>query len=302
MLYFKPAISKGSMFSVVIALICSAIWAGVTIAIKSLPESMPTSVFAFVRYALVVLCLLPFFIIRKEYENMTPSDIPGIMALGFLLVLVFNSLFFLALSYAPAISVASIGAVNPLFLMFIAVLFSQCTPSRMQLLAFMLAFIGATLIVTHGNMGYMIFAQSTGELYTLAAVACQALYAIVLRKVSIHYSPLYVTFGTAFCGTLFVAPFVANNEFIEILASFSFNSWLLLAFISFMGSTLAIFMYAYAMRDLGPARSGRIVFTSMPICTVFLARFILHEPLTIWQLIGGLLIATSLWLGLRQPE
>ncbi len=292
------------MFSVAIALFCSFLWAGVTVATKMLTTvlpDLPAPAFAFIRYTLVTLFLLPAFVLQKEYLHLKADDIPGFMTLGLLLVLIFNLLFFTALWYAPATSVATIGAVNPLCLMLLAALLGQFTPTRLQLFSFLLTFIGVVLVVTHGNLGYAVFAESTGELYTLAAVACQTVYAIVLRRVSLYYSTLFVTFGTAFTGILYVFPFVANGAFIDILRTLSAMDWLLFGFISLFGSALAIFLYANAMKQLGPVRSSLIVFTTMPIFAAMQSHLLLGEILTGWQLVGGSLVIVALALGLRQP-
>jgi drug/metabolite transporter (DMT)-like permease len=291
-----------NMFASAITIFCSLIWAGVTIATKILTTQLPTSVFAFIRYTLVVLCLFPLFLVRKEYEQIKTTDLTAIFSLGLLLVLIFNSFFFLALSYSSATSVITIGSINPLVMMLLAALAAHFTPNRLQLVAFVLAFIGTTLVVTHGMMGYAVFTDCIGELYALAAVACQTVYAIVLRKVSLHYSPLFVTFCTALTGIIFVAPFVTNAKSIIILSELSLSSWGLFAFISILGSALAIFMYAYAMCQLGPARVSLIAFTTMPIFTAILSYAILGEIPTTWQLVGGSIIIASLILSLRQPH
>ncbi len=151
-----------------LAIFCSILWAGTIIATKFLAAEIPSFAFIFIKYALVVLCLLPFVIQSKEYKNLKTHDIPGIFVLGFLLVIVYNAFFFTALSFAPATSVAIIDAINPIFLMLITTMMGQFIPNRLQFLAFPLGFIGATLIVTHGNMGYAVFTGGIGELFAVS--------------------------------------------------------------------------------------------------------------------------------------
>ncbi len=284
------------------ALLCSFIWAGVTIATKILTPAVPALSFAFIRYALVALCLLPCFIIHKEYRQFRITDLSGIMFLGFSLVVVFNALFFTALSYTSASSVALIGAINPVFMMSIAALFSHFAPLRSQLVAFLLGFIGIALLVTCGHNGFSFFTGNTGEWLTLAAVVCQTIYAIALRKISANHSPLFITFGTALSGILFLVPLIANKEFSASVSELSTFDWGLFAFISFFGSTLAIFLYARALKHLGAARIGLLVFTTMPIFVTILAYCVLGETLTIWQLTGGALVLASLAMSLRKEN
>lgn len=290
------------MLNIIIALFCSFLWAGVTIATKILASQIPALAFTFIRYALVVLFLLPSFIYFKEYQKLRMADIPAILFLGLSLVLIFNTLFFLALYYASATSVAIIGATNPIFMMSVAVLLLRLSPSWAQLISFFLAFMGAIIVIMHGKMGFAVFTESIGELITVAAVVCQTFYAMGLRKVNTQYSPLFVTFATGLAGLLFVFPFIANDNFAQVLTQLTVDQWALFAFISFLGSTAAIFMYAYAMKQLGPALISLIVFTTMPIFTIILAFFMLGETFSIWQLVGSILVVSSLILGLRQTR
>lgn len=282
----------------IIALICSLIWAGVMIAIHLLTGHISPFAFAFLRYSFVVISLLPFIIVRREYRKLQRADIPGFIFLGVSLVLVFNALFFNALAYASPNSVALIGSANPIFMMFIAAMLSLFTPNRSQLIAFVLALIGVTVMVTKGKIGAFSFTKNIGELFTVAAVLCQTFYAFGLRKVSVHNSTLMVTFGTALLGILCVVPFIVNREFFDTVSQLSAFHWGLLAFIGIGGSTIAIFLYALAMKHLGAARISLIVFGSMPIFVIMLSYVVLAEGVTMWQLTGGSLVLGSLVIGL----
>lgn len=284
----------------VVGLICSFVWAGTILATKLLAVEIPSFAFAFIRYGLVVLTLLPFFIKNKEYQKITVHDALGILFLGFLQVVVVNALFFTSLSFASATSVAFIDAINPIGMMLIATMLGQFTPNRLQLLAFPLGFIGVTLLITHGNMGYAVFTGGIGELFALAAVLSQVLFALVLKKLNTHHSTLYITFMTALSGLLFVFPFIANREFVSVLTHLSAFHWKLFAFISVLGSSLATFLYASALRHLGPSCINRLVYTTMPIFTLMLAYLLLGETISIWQVAGGTLVIGSLVVGLQK--
>lgn len=290
------------MAGILISLVCSLIWAGVIIGTKVLTADIPAAAFAFIRYALVVLCLLPFYIAHKEYHNVKMADVPALFFLGFSLVFIFNLVFFTALSYTTATSVGFIGAINPMALMSLAAILGYFTPQPYHIVAFFLGFIGTMLLVVKGHMGFSVFIHSTGELYALAAVAFQTIYAMVLRKMNMSYSTLFVTFWTALSGILFLLPFIANKEFLRIVVQLSASQWGIFLGIGLLGSTLAIFLYASALKQLGPSLISMIVFTSMPIFIAVGAHILLGEMISFREIVGGSLIIASLLIGLTPRE
>ena len=290
------------MLYVIAALACSLLWAGVTIGGKMLSGTIPSFAFAFLRYGLASLCLLPFVLMRKEKEPLKVRYLPILMFLGFTLVLVFNALFFNALYYSSATSVSLIGATNPILTMLVSALVFRHIPNRYQLLAFMLSFAGAALVITEGRMGFEVLKGSIGEFLMLLGVFCQIMYTMALKKISTHFSPLFLSFATLISGILFVLPFVANKEFVHVVMNLTAGQWGILAFISCLGTALAIYLYSIAIKHMGPARTSLTVFSSMPVFVFILAFLILGEKISIWQMLGGILVVSSLVVGLRHTR
>ncbi len=288
--------------NVMVALLCSLLWAGVTIGSKMLSGALPFFAFAFLRYSLAALCLLPILLMRKDKEELKVRYLPTLMFLGFTLVFLFNALFFNALYYSSATSVALIGATNPILTMLVSAVVFRHIPNRYQLLAFMLSFAGAALVITEGKMGVAVLMGSVGDFLMLLGVLCQILYTMALNRVSVHFSPLFLSFATIVSGVLFVFPFIISKEFVHVVTHLTVGQWGIFAFISCLGTALAIYLYSYAIKHMGPARTSLIVFSSMPVFVFLLAFLILGESISVWQLLGGILVVSSLVIGLRHTR
>jgi drug/metabolite transporter (DMT)-like permease len=293
-LTIKDKKSKEYMLYIFAAFLCALIGAGVTIAIKLFTLHMSAVAYAFIRYSLVTLALIPFIISRKEYRHLKIRDIPGILMLGLFLVLIYSSFLFSALSYTSATSVALISATSPLWILALAALLRQILLTRLQLTAILLCFIGTLLVVSQGNILLYHNGTHKGELFAVGAVLCQALYSHALRKISMHYSTVFVAFSTAFSGILFVAPFIAHHEFVDLVRHLTLMQWELVVFMSLVGSIASIFLYASALKHEGIARVSLITFSSLPLFTAVLAQHLLGEVITLWHVSGGMLIACSL--------
>ncbi len=174
-----------------------------------------------------------------------------------------------------------------------ALLFRQI-PTTYQLIAIILSFMGVALIVSQGSLSFACFEGSLGEFLMLLAVISEALYILAVKKVSGHYSPLFLSFITGVTGVVFVLPFIMNYCFIVAIAKLTIFQWGLLGYISCFGSALAIIFYSSAIKQIGPGRTSLLVFGTMPVFTVVLAFVLLSERVSVWQLMGGVLVVVGL--------
>ncbi len=282
------------------ALAASLLFASGTIAAKMLADDLPACAFTLFRYGISSLCLLPFLIFRKERERVRVSDLPLLFFLGFTGVFLFNALYFTALSYASATSISLIGAVVPVMTMLGAALLFRHIPTSSELIAIILSFIGVSFIISNGSFSFACFAGNLGEFLMLLAVVCEALYILAIKKVSGHYSPLFLSFVTGVTGVIFVLPFIVNYCFVLAIAKLTLFQWGLLAYISSFGSALAIIFYSSAIKQIGPGRVSLLVFGSMPVFVAILALVLLGERLSVWQLLGGIVVVTALFLAERK--
>jgi drug/metabolite transporter (DMT)-like permease len=289
------------MFHISTALLVSLLWSGVTIATKLLAGTLPSFGYAFLRFGIASLCLLPVVLMKPEKEKVTVRASGWILFLG-LMIVFFNALFFSALWYASATSVTLIGAINPIITMLASAVIYQHIPNRYQLFAFLLSFMGVSFIITHGTMGISIFKASIGEFLMLAAVIAQVSFALGLKKISSHYSPHFLTFATGMAAVVFLIPFVANREFIAAMSNLSRTQWLLVAYIGSIGTGLGTYLFSYSIKHSGPARTSLTVFSTMPLFVAILSLLLFGIYPSLWQIIGGLLVVSSLIVGLQHTR
>jgi len=284
--------------SIIYAIGCALLWAGTTVAGKMLTGTMPALSFAFIRYTISTLCFLPF-LSYTEFKQVKVRHIPAILSLGFFMVFLFNILFFTALSYAPATTVSLISSINPIVTLFILSLVLRRLPKKAQLLAFMLSFAGTAMIITKGRISYDILTGSIGEFLMIASVFMQIAYAMTMKKISAHFSPLFLSFATGVSGLLFILPFICNKEFITSFNSLGSHQWMLLCYVGTLGTAAGMLFYSMGIKRAGPATTNLIVFSTMPVFVGIFSFFLLGEHLTQWHIIGGTLVISALIIGLR---
>lgn len=282
---------------VIIPLICSLISAGITVGSKLFTLSLHPATFAFLRYGLTVIFILPLVLLYKEKTVFKRRFVPLFIFLGFILVVVFNGLYFSALRFSSATSVTLVGATNPILTMVATAILLQTLPTKYQLGAFLLSFMGVALVITEGCIDFGGLHGSRGEVCMLLAVICQVTYAMTLKKISTYFSPIILAWAPLVCGILMIFPFLVNQEYMSVVRGFEPYEWVVLSGIG-LGSAVDIVCYSFSIKYMGPAWTNLVVFSSMPLFVFILEYLLLGKCLALYTLLGGFLIIASLFVGL----
>lgn len=278
---------------------CALMWAGVNITSKMLATSVPATLFAFIRYFIAALCLLPFAQV-SQYKQLTRRHIAVLLVMGLLMGLIYNLFFLTALQYTSVTTATLISATNPILTLFFTSLFYRSMPTRNQLLAFLLSFTGAALIITQGRVGFDVFTGGIGEFLMLGGVLIVVAYTLILRRISQHYTPIFLTLATSVSGVIFLLPLCANQETFEIVRNFSMREVGLFAYLGPLGTALGLALFSMAVKKLGAPLTSLIVFSLQSVFVFILAFFLLGDSISVWQASGGLLVLAALFLGLRK--
>ncbi|MDD5475158.1 MAG: DMT family transporter, partial [Syntrophales bacterium] len=133
----------------------------------------------------------------------------------------------------------------------------------------------------------------TGVIVGLCSAVVFAFYTLRCEYGLRRYDPWTV----AFYGLLFAA--VTWNILQPPLSAFlrpsEFSQWWWILFVVFFGTVLAFTCFNQAILRIGAVRTS-ITATLEPITAGFIAWFLLSETMTIWQVMGALLVIASVAL------
>lgn len=110
-----------------------------------------------------------------------------------------------ALTYTSAGQAGMVTATLPLMVSFTAFFMLGERITSRQLFG-LLAISGVVWLTLAGDHQASAPAPLLGNLLELGAMACASFYAVLLKKLSSRYSPLFLTAIQAFTGVLFFAP------------------------------------------------------------------------------------------------
>ena len=280
------------MIHILMAVGAAALWAGSIVGVKELSSVLQAPVIAFLRFALALVCLLPFFSLR-DYKKISRKHMPLFGGMGASMLAVFV-LTVIALQHASLTTFAIIVMSHPLAIMLASAILERKMPARNHIIAMALAFGGIGFAVTKGGamaMGY-------GEQMALAAMACQVVYVLIMQRLNNAYSPAMTMLMMSAWGAVLVAPFLINMGVIETLQVLSWEHWAMVAGVGVLGTAGAFTLYAHVISKLGASKASQIVLCGSLLLIATAAHFVLAQPIMMEQIVGGVLVMAGLLLGL----
>ncbi|MGI4729660.1 MAG: DMT family transporter [Janthinobacterium lividum] len=278
-------------------LLFALFWASATVATKFAFHSCDLFLLTLIRFVTVSIILLIYTYIIKGKNSQFPSkaEFKKLFILGVLNVTVYMSGYLIAIKYVSAGLISLITAVNPLLLILFSAIFYKRKLSSFEIIGVIISVSGLILAAipnlynSHATfLGLLaliagICALSTGSIY-------YANSGLALKKVEVN--TWQITLG----GLLFLPIVFFNRSHNFLIADLNF-------FLSIAWLIIPVSIIAYAMwlillqRDA--VKAGLWLFLT-PAFGYFMAVIILHEKITVYGVVGSLLVVSGLLYSRRK--
>jgi drug/metabolite transporter (DMT)-like permease len=264
---------------------------------KSVVATLPPMCFAFIRFFIATLCLLPVYLLhrRKQKDRLVTSDYVRLVFMGLTGVTGYYILFNFSLLYTSASVGALIQGLIPICIALCGILFLSEKVNPRQIAGIVISFAGVALVGIISNDKANGSNPILGNLLMLASVICWTAYTLLSRK-SNHLDPITTTFLGGCAGTLLCLP-TAIYEYthLETPIRLGMFGWMAVVYLGAISSALCYLLYNQALKSLPAAMVGN--FLNLDILVgVSIAVVFLHESITPWQVVGGVLILSGLFL------
>ena len=138
-----------------------------------------------------------------------------------------------------------------------------------------------------------------GDLIALCASFCWALYAVLVKTIPSKYSVLFMTRKVFFYGVLFVIPTFLHTPFTYPVSQiFTFSVLFNLLYLALLSSFLCFVVWNFVIRQIGAMKAANLVYLS-PVFTFIASYFLLSEPLTVYSVVGSMLVLYGVYLSER---
>lgn len=290
-----------SLVSVYLRLVLVALfWGGTFIAGRIVAPELPAMTAAALRFAVAVpLLVLLAWRLEGGLPRLSRQQLLMTFCLGLSGIFLYNICFFAALSRMPAGRTALFVALNPIVTALLLALLFRERLGRVKWLGILIAFIGAAIVITRGDLAgawHDISASiGLGELLMLCAVTGWAAYTILGRFALAGLSPVAATayasmWGLALlaCGAGFEAGQIAWH-------AVGWHVYAAIAYLGVFGTVIGFIWYYQGVKAIGPSRTA--VFNNLvPVFGILLAALLLAEPVLLSMVMGGLLVVSGVTL------
>ncbi|WP_110655545.1 DMT family transporter [Salinicola halimionae] len=257
--------------------------------------AFPTAFFRVLLGALGLVVILAVLGVRWRFDGKSKAS----LAIGMINSGIPFAMFCIAAQYLPAGYSAMLNASTPLMGVIIGAAFFQERLTRDRLIGVALGVMGVGVLVGTGPVaisgGLLIGAGAC-----LVAAACYGLGGFVVRRWIAERGGLdsrLIAMGSQFGATLLLAPFMLGQVALTPNGRIWNDAgvwWAMLA-LGFACTSLAYLLYFRLVEDLGPIKPLTVTML-VPLFGVLWGALFLGERVTWAHGVGGLLIATALWL------
>jgi len=269
-------------------------WAGNFIVVKSAVGIVPPIAFTFLRYCLAAVTLLALLRWREGAIHLPRGDVVRLAVLGSVGFGCYQLIWPVALQTIPAGDSALLIATTPVITALLAAAVGADTANPVKLIGALISFVGVALVIAAGQ-GVDLGVSLGGDLLTLVAALCWAVYTVFGANLLRRHSPLVATTWAIVFGTLFMAPIGIAQLAAMDLSLIGPPVILAVVYAGTLAAGIANVIVFHGLKLLGPTRVTAFQFL-VPALAVVLAAIFLGEAIRPVQVVGGAVILAGVAL------
>ncbi len=270
------------------------LWASSFIALKIAFREYDPMVVIFGRMLVASICFLCVcFSFRRNFTYRK-----GDYKLLFFMVFCEPCLYFLfeaqAIMYTTASQAGMITAILPVLVMIAA---SHLLKEKILLRSWiggLIAVLGVCWLTLESAPAEDAPNPILGNFFEFLAMVCATGYTIALRRLTLRYSPFFLTALQAFAGCFFYFPLIFLPG-TELPSSFNMPSGLAIVYLGAVITLGAYGLYNYGLKHV-PASQAASYVNLIPVFSVVLGYLILNETFTSNQCIAAVIVMAGVWM------
>jgi drug/metabolite transporter (DMT)-like permease len=269
------------------------IWGANFAIVKSALDVLPPLVFVALRFGLGTIILMAILLWMEGWPQLSKQDWIKLIGLGLIGNTLYQPFFTMSLNYTSAANSALILASVPLFVAIVNAIMGTERINRSLAAGIGLAMVGMALVLTASGLslgGETLF----GDFLCFIAMIAWSIYTIGLRTVK-NLTNLQVSALTMLTGApglvLLGLPEMATLDWSQV----GIGAWGALIYSTLFAICVAYLVWNNSVRVAGATRTA-VYQCLTPLIATAVAWYLLNEPFTLIQGIGGVLIIVGLLL------
>ena len=221
-----------------------------------------------------------------------------------------GSLYFLtensAMNYTTTTNTSLIVSLSPLIATFLISLFYQSQRlNRVQSAGSLMAALGVVIVVLNGR--FVLHLSPIGDSLAFSAALCWGFYSLLMIPANLRYDTLFITRKVFVYGLLSMIPYYLwkPEETViftaSVLSVLDLPVLLNLLFLGCVASMLCFLTWNWVLKKLGAVIATNYVYFN-PVTTILFAWAVLSEQITVYFLLGTVLILLGMILVDKSPK
>jgi drug/metabolite transporter (DMT)-like permease len=273
-------------------------WGSSWVVVKQLSSELDPILIATLRFALVSVFFLPVAIwLDKKGERIKKKDLGIMILLGLFGVTLLYILQYYGISLTSTVNASLMISFNPATTLVLSSIFLKEKIEKKKMIAIIIAFFGAFLVISNGNMLGTNIRDIAGALLSLGSTTCWAAYTILSKRTLKKYSPLLITVYTSIIGVILLIPFALFSPLSQVFALSPYG-WAGLLWLAVTCTVFGYSVWSYSLERID-ASSAAIFVYLVPIFAVVLSYLFRGESITLYTIFGGLLIFAGVYYSTR---
>jgi drug/metabolite transporter (DMT)-like permease len=285
MSFFSTSNKTGAILSIALIVV---VWGSASSVTKYSVETIPAYCFAFLRNLVASVCLLPFFLYqRKKNPGLPLPPFKKMIWMGLTGITFFYLFFNVALYFTTAALGALIQGFIPVAIILLAIIFLKERIKNWQIVGIIVSVAGVVML---GFTGIVPGARDAllGNTLMICAVLCWGIYTILAKSMQQYDSIYLATIGT-WIGTVGLLPAMIIEGWGHALPVITFTGWMSIIYLGLVSSAICYILYNKVVRVLPAVQVGNFMNLD-PVVGAVIAVAVLHDKVTIVQIIGGVLV------------
>lgn len=279
--------------AVLALILTSIIWGASSAIFRWSLESISPLSFAFLRFFLASLILLPFTIRNLKITHHDLISLFVLSVVGFVLQI---GLILIGLSISTSINSSVILTSAPIFLILGSIyLFREKVTNRV-VFGTIISLLGVITIILRPLFDQGLDGTITGNLLFLLSTLALVCYTLLLKHYVTHLKTTTVTFYLfGIAAIIFFPFFLADSGGKSILQSLTIQASIGILFGAVFTSIFGYLFYNYGIKVIKSSEVGIFLYID-PIVTALVAVPLLHEKITITFLLGTILVFVGIFV------
>nr|WP_269135942.1 DMT family transporter [Sporosarcina cyprini] len=279
-------------------LVLSVLWGSTFYFTKLLlPVFHPVSI-VFYRCLFGAIMLLPIFLFQRNRGSMAINKLHFLVGITLLSAGVPWIIMSFSLRNLDTTISAVLNATGPIFGVLLVLFLFKGQVRKREITSVAVGFIGIASAFFIGSSSLENFRVASAMLL-IAAVSLYALSAVLTGKYLTGYSVVTLSFVTMAVGTIFSAPVMLLVQPTSWEGLKDFRHIFFIIMLGALNSGIGNLLYYYIVKKGGPIFALSITYL-MPIMTIFLGFFLLHEPVGFGTVISLIFVLSSVYLSKRK--